>query len=191
MFVLLQSGLGGITLLSASYTNYLIDLSDSMSFGLSVFALIKLIQSMDDRWSRARPGFRRLRRPGEGGQVLVLAYTGERLPGESARELQGALEGIVGHANVVRIDDLFGGESFVRSACARFRCVLVHAPESQRPALDALLAQAAWQVVERTAFELDIDWDPEQPAFAREVAPRVLDCAARLLQPEPAAPVAA
>jgi CHASE2 domain-containing sensor protein len=59
IFVLAQSGLGGITLLSASYSNYLIDLSDSMSFGLSVFAAIKLVQSMDDRWSRARPGFRK------------------------------------------------------------------------------------------------------------------------------------
>ncbi len=181
-FLVIQSSLGGITLLSASYTHYLIDLSDSMSFGLSVFAVIKLIQSLDDRWSRARPGFRRLRREGGHGQVLVLSYLDPQLPGESARALQQQLERVVGLMNVVRVDDLFGGESFVRRACADFKFLLVHVQAGQSDAIDALLEAPAYQAVHRSGFPLEQAWDPEDQAFAAELAPKVLDCGALLLQ---------
>jgi len=181
-FVFIQSSLGGITLLSASYTNYLIDLSDSMSFGLSVFAVIKLIQSMDDRWSRARPGFRRLRGKAGHGQVLVLSYLEGQLRSDAARVLQQGLERIVGLVNVVRVDDLFGGESFLKGACAGVKCLVVHAQGEQADAIAVLLDGAGYQAVRRSGFMLAQAWDPENKVFAAELAPKVLDCSVQLLQ---------
>lgn len=180
-FVLVQSGLGGITLLSASYTYYLIDLSDSMSFGLSVFAAIKLVQSMDDRWSRARPGFRKARASQIQGQLLLLGFLDHRFTGVQIQALQSALERIVGLTNVVRVDDLFGGESFIKSRCAQFKALLVNVGAEHTAAITALLAQDEHAAVDVDTRSMDILWDPENKAFTYEVAPLVLASAARLL----------
>ena len=178
-FVIGQSGLGGVTLLSASYTNYLIDLSDSMSFGLSVFAAIKLVQSMDDRWSRARPGFRKARQTSIKGELLLLGYLDSGVTASQAKTLQNAAERIVG---LVSIDDLFGGESFIKEQCAHFKALLVNVNASQAEAMKALLAQDDYAKVALGYHDMVHVWDPENKAFTAEVAPLVLASAARLLQ---------
>jgi CHASE2 domain-containing sensor protein len=180
-FVIGQSGLGGITLLSASYTYYLIDLSDSMSFGLSVFAAIKLVQSMDDRWSRARPGFRKARQSTIKGQLLLLGYLDQRVTGSQAKALQNAAERIVGLANVVRVDDLFGGESFIKAQCAHFKALLVNVSETQAEAIESLLSQDDYAKVAVDSHDMVNLWDPENKAFTAEVTPLILASAARLL----------
>lgn len=181
-FVFVQSGLGGITLLSASYTHYLIDLSDSMSFGLSVFAAIKLVQSMDDRWSRARPGFRKARPSRVHGQLLMLSFLDPRFSNVQAQALQSAIEHMVGLTNVVRVDDLFGGESFLKSHCSQFKTLLVNVDVEHAVALRALLAQAEFAAVDVGAYDIGQMWDLESKEFTDEVAPLVLASAARLLQ---------
>lgn len=183
-FVLVQSGLGGITLLSASYTNYLIDLSDSMSFGLSVFAAIKLVQSMDDRWSRARPGFRKGHSSKNQGKIVLLGYLEQQVGTHVANHLQKATESIVGLSNVVRVDDLFNGESFIKSHCSRFNCLLVHVLEGQMDLISALLSQPAYRAVTSSHYQMSTTWDPENKGFIAEVAPVILDSAAQLLHAE-------
>jgi CHASE2 domain-containing sensor protein len=180
-FVLVQSGLGGVTLLSASYTYYLIDLSDSMSFGLSVFAAIKLVQSMDDRWSRARPGFRKARQSQIKGQLLLLSFLDHYVSAGQAKDLQNSAERIVGLANVVRVDDLFGGESFIKMQCAKFKALMVNVNDGQIDAMKALLADAKYAAVDVTQYDMDNMWDPENKEFTREASPLVLASAARLL----------
>ncbi|MEY4663354.1 MAG: hypothetical protein RLZZ239_1827, partial [Pseudomonadota bacterium] len=180
-FVIGQSGLGGITLLSASYTNYLIDLSDSMSFGLSVFAAIKLVQSMDDRWSRARPGFRKARQSTIKGQLMLLGYLDQHVTGSQAKTLQNAAERIVGLANVVRVDDLFGGESFIKAQCAHFKALLVNVTETQAEAMRSLLSQDDYAKVAVDSHDMVNLWDPENKTFTAEVTPLILASAARLL----------
>ena len=186
-FVLVQSGLGGVTLLSASYTNYLIDLSDSMSFGLSVFAAIKLVQSMDDRWSRARPGFRKARQSKLKGQLLLLGYLDQRLTSAQAKTLQNAVERIVGLPNVVRVDDIFGGESFIKSQCSRFKALLVNVAPNQTEAMQTLMAQAEYVDVDVAIHDMTNMWDPENKDFTAEAAPLFLASASRLLQDDWAA----
>lgn len=180
-FFVLQSGLGGITLLSASYTHYLIDLSDSMSFGLAVFAAVKLVCSLDDRWSRARPGFRKASRAQVRGQVLVLSFRGGDLSPPDAAHLQQGLEAVVGLPNVLRVDDLFGGESFLKAHCAQLKSLLVLVQAAQVDSLQALLADARYRLVRQKLYDLVADWDPEDPAFAREAALLVLSNSLLLL----------
>lgn len=180
-FVIGQSGLGSITLLSASYTHYLIDLSDSMSFGLSVFAAIKLVQSMDDRWSRARPGFRKARPSQIKGQLLLLGFLDHRVNASQVKTLQNAAERIVGLPNVVRVDDLFGGESFIKSQCAHFKALLVNVADNQAEAMQSLLAHEDYAKVDVATYDMTHMWDPENRDFTAEVAPLILASAARLL----------
>jgi CHASE2 domain-containing sensor protein len=184
LFVIGQSGLGGITLWSASYTYYLIDLSDSMSFGLSVFAAIKLVQSMDDRWSRARPGFRKARQSPTSGQLMLLGFLDQRVSASQSHALQKACERIVGLTNVVRVDDLFGGESFIKAQCAHFKALLVNVADSQIEAMQQLLSEPDSASVDVGSYQLSQAWDPESKTFTAEVAPLVLASASRLLQDE-------
>jgi CHASE2 domain-containing sensor protein len=182
LFILVQSALGMVTLVSASYTNYLIDMSDSMSFGLGVFAAIKLVQSLDDRWSRAKPGFRKIGQGGGMGNVQVMGYLDDMLNLPQALALQTGLEKIVGLQNVVRIDDLFGGESFVKAACSKFKCLLVRVQDEQLPMVKDLMAQALYKDLYQTSHELTIVWDLESREFANELASMVLRNASCLLE---------
>jgi CHASE2 domain-containing sensor protein len=183
LFVLVQSALGMVSLVSASYTNYLIDMSDSMSFGLGVFAAIKLVQSLDDRWSRAKPGFRKIVRGNglRGGNVRVLGYLDDMLTLSQALGLQARLEKIFGLQNVIRIDDLFGGESFVKATCSKFKCLLVHIQEDQQHLFNELLEQD-FKNLFISEHELQTDWNPENHDFSNELAALVLKNASLLLE---------
>jgi hypothetical protein len=184
VFLLAQSGLGMVTMVSASYTNYLIDLSESMSFAGAVFVVIKTIQSLDDSWSRARPGFRRVdaKRAHEGA-LTVISFVSDDVNTDDMRQLQRDIEAVVGVSRVIRIDDLFGGESMLKSACDSVRCVLVYAEPSQQEAVDALLEGKPFHgklLLDR--HDLQAPWNANDRALAAELAPLVLQNSAHLLQ---------
>jgi CHASE2 domain-containing sensor protein len=181
LFVLVQSGLGTVTLVSASYTNYLVDMSDSMTFGLGVFAAIKLVQSLDDSWSRAKPGYRKIGRLGGSGSVQVIGYFQDMLTPRQALSLQKGLEKIAGLQNVVRIDDLFGGESLIEPTCSKYKCLLVRVLDDQLPAFKNFTAQTNFNKLYLTSHQLVSIWDPENTEFANELASLVLRNASSLL----------
>lgn len=185
VFLLAQSGLGMVTMASASYTHYLIDLSESMSFAGAVFVVIKTIQNLDDSWSRARPGFRRVdaKRSYEGA-LTVISFVSDDVAAEDMRhQLQRDIEAVVGVSRIIRIDDLFGGESMLKSACDSVRCLLVFAEPSQQAAVDALLVCKPFHaklLLDR--HDLQAPWNPEDRALAAELAPLVLQNIAHLLR---------
>jgi hypothetical protein len=153
-----------------------------MSFGLSVFAVIKLVQSMDDRWSRAKPGFRSMRKKSDNCELLVLSYLNDKLSDNDKKNLQKDLEAIVGLNNVIRIDDLFSGENFLKSACARFHCLLVNTNTSREESIYALLSRSEFLEVKRKTYFSRYAWNPEDKAFAFEIAGLVLECGAALIR---------
>ena len=181
LFIMVQSALGGVTLVSASYTNYLIDLSDSMSFGIALFGVIKLVQSLDDRWSRAKPGFRKIGRKHGAEQLLVLGWMDGKVAHLDAQRLQRDIEAVVSMSQVARVDDLFAGESFVKSLCSKYKCLLVHFRPDQIAAVDAVLNSETFAPVLRKTHDLQAEWDTENKQFAAEVAPLILDLGADLL----------
>jgi CHASE2 domain-containing sensor protein len=183
VFLLAQSGLGAVTMVSASYTNYLIDLSESMSFAGAVFVAIKIIQGLDDGWSRARPGFRRVdAKHSHEGALTVISFISDDVSAKDVRQLQRDIEDVVGVSRVVRIDDLFGGESMLKSACDSVRCLLVFADPPQQAAVDTLLVDKTFNgKLLPDRYNLQAPWDPNDPAVASELAPLVLRSTASLL----------
>lgn len=184
VFLLAQSGFFAVTYLSASYTNYLIDLSATMSFAVTVFGVIKVVQGLDDSWSRARPGFRRVdaKRAHEGALTVISFVSGD-VATEDMRQLQRDIEGVVGVSRVVRIDDLFAGESLLKSACSAVRCLMVFAEPEQQARVDQLLEGKPFHgklLLDR--YSLQSPWNPEDPALAAELAPIVLQNSAHLLR---------
>ena len=184
VFLVAQTGFGAITLLSASYTPYLIDLSESMSFGAGVFGVIKIVQSLEAGWLRARPGMRRIdaKRDYE-GTLAVAGFMASDLGEQDLKRLVRSLETIVGVSRIIRVDDLFGGESFLKKACADLDFLLVLADDAGHLQIDALLAQAPYVGhVSLDRQPLMLPWQPDDPALARALAPMVLESGAALLR---------
>lgn len=184
VFLVAQTGFGAITLLSASYTPYLIDLSESMSFGVGVFGVIKIVQGLEAGWLRARPGMRRVdaKRDYE-GTLAVAGFMASDLKDEDLKRLVRSLEGIVGISRIIRVDDLFGGESFLKKACADLDFLLVLADDAGHLQIDSLFAQAPYAGHVRLDRQpLMVPWRPDDPALAEALAPMVLESGAALLR---------
>ena len=162
-----------------SYTNYLVDLSGSMSFGLAIFGAIKMVQSLDNSWSRAKPGFRRVSNEKDKGTLVIIGYRDSQLNKARAGKLQKALEAIVGMPKVICIDDLFGGESFIRSSCTDYSCQMAMVQPAQLSAVHALLSQRQYtDILYIDEHVLDIVWDPDEASFGKAISPKLLvNCA--------------
>jgi CHASE2 domain-containing sensor protein len=183
VFAIGQSLLGSITLLSASYTNYLIDLSECMSFILGMFSAVKILEGMDNNWSRAKPGFRKILRKGHYGSLIILGFSNTDLSKFKLNKIQLALEKVVGTPRVVKIDDLFGGNSFIKPTCESYCAFLVLADDEQRAKISDLFTDAG--MAERMCIEqhnLSNEWYPDSLDFQREVAPLVVSNCAALLR---------
>jgi len=180
LFLMAQSGLGSITLLSASYTNYLIDLSDSMSFGLGVFAAIKLVESLDNSWTRAKPGFRRITRRNHFGSLVLIGYLDSRILGHL--DLHKYVEKTVGMSRFICIDDLFGGESLVSGTCAKCRILLVLADDMQQELLKNWVRINGFDdKLVISVHDLKSSWDPDDSGFQNEVSSLILNVCADVL----------
>lgn len=184
IFVLMQSGAASVMMVSASYSNYLIDLSAVMGFGAGIFGIIKLVQSLDSGWSRARPGWRYATPKQVQGVVLLVGYLDSQLSLAQASALQSFLESRVGLPQVIRVDDLFGGESFVRKACEDFSCQLCWLGDSSRASLLSGLAKLPFHsVLNVREVPLVTPWEVESHAFRLSIAPHMLrQCADIILQ---------
>lgn len=184
-----QSASGFITLASASYTKYLIDLTGVMTFGAGVFAAIKIVQTMDARWSRAKPGIRRAVDPLKEGSVLLIAYRDDEVTPARAAVLQQTLESQLGVERVIRIDDLFGGENFLRPACELFSAQLCLFSSSDKKALLAGLESLEFsKMLSFDETPLSGPWDPDDSGFRQSVTPRLLRLCADVLSRQPLAP---
>ena len=184
IFVILQAFLAGVTLLSASYTFYLVDLTDSMKLALGVFGAIKLVQNFDLRWSRAKKGYRRLLRPSATSHVVVAAFLEDSLTEKSETALQNDFERLLTHDRVIRIDDLMGGESFLKSYLSKCRVLLLCANSvEEESAIRQYLADAKLSPVHIESFSFDGTWNPEDKAFSKLIAPMVIDAINNLLRP--------
>lgn len=174
-FLALQGGAATITLLSASYTSYLVDLSTCMAFGAGLFGIIKLVNSLDAGWSRARPGLRAAVDTRGSGDLLLIGYRDSDVDLASAKELQRALEQMVGLSRVIRVDDLFGGESFARSMCEDYSCqICLVSDEHKLAVFSALEALRFRSVLEIREFDLEVDWSPDSLDFRSFLAPKLL-----------------
>ncbi len=185
VFVVLQAALGGVTLISASYTNFLIDLTDSMKFGIGVFGAIKLAQSFDDRWSRGRKGYRKLKNITLGSEVMILSYREQSLNTSSSSELQRDLERLIGIDHVVRLDDLFGGENFLKPSLSGCHVLIacVSSVDTKAVVIEYVNLSGPEEFSLRF-IPLNLQWNIEDRVFADFLCPHVILTMSDLLNPE-------
>jgi hypothetical protein len=181
IFVFLQSALGGITLVSASYTNYLVDLTDSMKFALAVFGAIKLLQVFDERWSKGKKGYRRLRRLESDGIAQIYSFFEETGGSFNKTVIHKGLEKILGAQRVLYVDDLLGGDSFLKPSVSATRSfVLFTRSENERSLVRDLLEHAGFKDYEFKEVEWPGAWNVEDKTLAQSLIPDVLGTLYRL-----------
>jgi len=182
-FIGVQSGAASITMLSASYTNYLVDLTGCMGFGFGVYAAIKMVQSLDNGWSRAKPGLRRAASPQGRGIILVLGYLDSDVVRVQAQELQKLLEKRLGLEAVFRVDDLFAGDNPIRPICQDFSCQICFVPEDRLFGILAELRDLSfYEKLDLRETTLTSEWHPENEDFRAELTPYLLRQCADLLE---------
>ena len=181
MFFISQGSLAGVMYLSSSYTNFYVDLSDNISFAVGVFGAIKIVQALDDKWVRAAKGYRKSRSRSVTGRLVLLGYsTGDATKDVTdLRTIERSAERIVGLDSVLRIDDLFGGQSLIRPLCEPIVVIACWAEEHEVSPLDQLIEENIhlkhkWLTVTST-------WDVSAPEFLQELAPEVLRFSAELV----------
>jgi CHASE2 domain-containing sensor protein len=138
-FIVVQVGLSGITLLSVSYSNYLVDLSEPISLLLLIFSIIKLVSVMETRNFRGIPHYFDLGRNTYRGAVHIVGFNPARLVMKDSYRLLKGLETNFGIRNVVRIDNLFNDGHLVPDLCANYHCLVIFDEADRRTALVNIL----------------------------------------------------
>ena len=183
VFLLAQSGGASITMLSASYTHFLIDLSAPMAFGAGLYGAIRLVKSLDAGWSRAKPGLRSSAPTHLNGTVLLIGYLDADVSIAESGALQRFLEEQLGLPRVIRVDDLFGGESFARKVCENYSCQFCVTNSQEMLALCSELEKFPFRAhLDIREMPLENAWNPEREEFRLFMAPYLLRQCADLLE---------
>jgi len=181
IFVLLQFALGGVTLLSASYTNYLVDLTDSMKFSLTVFGAIKLLQGVDARWSKGKKGYRRFRRMESNGKAIIYSFFESNSGDTRISTLRRAIENVVGSQRVVYVDDLLGGDNFLKPAVSSSRTFLVFVrSDTEQMKIADVFREAKLNELSTREVQVSGEWNLEDKNLAKSLAPEILETLCQL-----------
>jgi adenylate cyclase len=125
IFVILQASLAGITLIAVSYTTILVDLSGPMSFALLVFAGVKIVRMLSDSSSRGKPGYRKLDAKSGSTEMILVGFRRNIIGFKKYMQWEKKCQNIVGIRNIIRIDDLFGGASFLGKAFEEYTALII------------------------------------------------------------------
>ena len=112
---------------------------------------------------------------------MILSYLHDQLGEIDGKALQKALEKIVGLNHLIRIDDLFAGESFLSSPVKRVKYLVVGVLPSKQAAVQLLLEKSEYAVVNQLSYSPTHPWNPEDKKFSLEISALVLESGARLL----------
>jgi adenylate cyclase len=182
VFLLVEIGAASLTMITASYTHYLIDLSGPMAFGAGLYGVIRLVKSLDAGWSRARTGFRTSAPTYKDEHILLIGYRDSEVTTMQSDELQKMLEKKLGLTRVIRVDDLFGGESFARNVCEDYTCQFCPIDlETMRGVRIALLELPFYSHLDIQDISLLVPFNPEQEKFRLFIAPYLLRQCADIL----------
>ncbi len=154
LFWMLQSGFIAVTIYCASYTPYLVDISATILFALSYFAIAKVYAGVHLNAVRGNPTFSDFIQS-QSPFLLIAVQDGQ---GRRARMMVRQLERRFGTRNVLHVDNLFDSGNVLRQPTQGLSFVVLAIPAN-----DFALARTA----------------AEEIAEACGLAPRLVDIPAR------------
>jgi adenylate cyclase len=135
IFVYTQTAMLIVMLAGASYSNYLIDLSGAMSYLLILFAGIKIVTAMSHASAAAVPGYRTANINANARHLLLLGIRTDIGESISISGIEKRLFAAVGLGNVIRINDLLGGNNFLSKFLSSYVAFIILADDDQRTEL--------------------------------------------------------
>jgi hypothetical protein len=144
-FVFAQGALVVVTVGSASYSVYLVDLSACFLFGLGYFFIAKAYAQIDHNASRGMPSFTQIRfDPRVIDRVAVFGFDAKTTRRQQINRARGGLEHRFGFARTFHIDNAFGVANLFGGACKglEFFVVFLEAGELPRAGPGAVTASA-------------------------------------------------
>ena len=182
LFFLLQSSLGAITLISISYTRYLVDLTEPFSFIFTVFSVIKVTQLLGRKWVRAQPGYRKAKDALPTDNILVIGLHQDKVPKGHLQKLLQTLEAEVGYQNVIVIDDLFSSSSYLGQTLSQLAFLVVSVLPVKRDQVQAILSEATNYGAVVTEVSLGVPWNPSDVSYAASLTPKFIENCLLVLQ---------
>jgi adenylate cyclase len=180
IFVYAQMVILVVMLAGASYSNHLIDLSGTMSFLLMIFAGIKLISSMSHASASAAPGFRKSEINLNARHILLIGIRTDLNKSASIGKIEKNLFNTVGMGNVIRIDDLLGGNNFLAKLLSSYVAFIVLTDDDQRHHIMTEYASEENKHLLVSQSELITGTDIESGAFKSKVTELLTSNAALL-----------
>jgi len=135
IFLYTQTAMLVVMLAGASYSTYLIDLSGTMSYLLILFAGIKLVTAISHGSASAAPGYRTGQINAGARHVLLLGIRTDIDSSISISGIEKKLFSVVGLSNVIRINDLLGGNNFLSKTLSSYVAFIILADDTQRTEL--------------------------------------------------------
>ena len=180
IFINSQVIMGGVMLIGVSYANYLIDLSSTMSYLLIVFAAIKLICNVSHASAAAAPGYRKSAISPSARHLMLIGMRRDQVPIDLIAKLERDLFDSAGIENVIRIDDLFGGNNFLTRYMESYNAFIVLADDAQRSSVENVFSAEVRTKLNINHADLPADMDIEGDAFRAHVSTLLTANAAEL-----------
>jgi CHASE2 domain-containing sensor protein len=118
LFVLLTIG-------SVSFTNYLVDLSDSFFFGFGFFVVAKLYAIIDHNASRGMPAYAAVSARADRDRMLLIGFSTRQVTKADLAGLRDDLERRVGVDDVFLLDNAFGDGHLFDPVCKGWNFLVV------------------------------------------------------------------
>lgn len=182
LFFLLQSSLGAITLICISYTRYLVDLTEPISFIFTVFSIIKVTQLLGRKWVRAQPGYRKATDGLPTDNILVIGLHQDKVPKGHLQKWLQTLEAEVGHQNVIVVDDLFSSSSYLGQTLSQLAFLVVSVSPVKRDQVHTILSEATNHGAVVTEVSLGVPWNPSDVSYAASLIPKFIENCLLVLQ---------
>ena len=197
-FVFAQGALVVVTVGSASYSVYLVDLSACFLFGLGYFFIAKAYAQIDHNASRGMPSFTEIRfDPRVIDRVAVFGFDAKAARRPQINRARGGLERRFGFSRTFHIDNAFGVANLFGGTCKdlEFFVVFLEGGELPRAGPRAVTASALFGPAVAGARirgisdvrELTGSQAGDSDAIQREVGRALLGIADRLINPQPRA----
>jgi adenylate cyclase len=180
IFVYAQILIIVVMLGGASYLNHLIDLSGMMSFLAMIFASIKVVSKMSHASASAAPGFRRTNINLKARHIVLLGIRTDVNKSANIGKIEKNLFAAVGMSNVIRIDDLLGGNNFLANLLSSYVAFIILADDNQQRDIIAEYSNPENQHVLVSQAELVDGTNIESSAFKSKVTELLTSNAASL-----------
>ncbi len=189
-FGLAQSSLVIITVGSASYTHYLVDLSSCFVLGLAYFSIAKIHAMIDRNASRGMTTYSSLEKAFENTkEFLIIGFQSAKLKPSFIHKLHINVEKHFGVKNVFYIDNIFGEANLLADICNELQFFIIfpdhhvfNKADITKDSITKILSKEHPLINTKMEFIFEEIQHANQTAIKQDLSQALLTLSSRLIQ---------